>query len=466
MRGWGRPRAAPAAGVFSAETYPVRARPPQMLGVTDRALAAHYALHERHVGELVALRTRLRGAAEIPPALTLAQRELMRIRVCDMTPRIEGRMAALLGRLRDDFVEKGITWFPTFFPGDDDFWTADRCTGINVPWYLMNDALWDLVNARTVRWSEDDLMRVLRHEAGHALGYAYELWKRPEWASAFGDFDAPYRDEFEPDPLSEDFVRNLHLSVAAACPHYAQKHPDEDWAETFACWLDPGRRWREDYAAWPGALSKLETVESLVAGQGLVYGDPVVRAVGKGIPWAALTTTPAEYLGEPPAGEVDERGPLLVREAHLASECALHELFFEQAPVARFAYLAPFGRFASAVVSSFGGIDVWLADLRAAAAGSGAWVLSTWDAGVRRVRTSVVSEYAGAGAPPGAPVLLALDMREHAYALDYGTRKDRHVAALLADGAIDWEVVERRLDRADPRPVIFREVFEDLVDVP
>jgi hypothetical protein len=45
--------------------------------------------------------------------------------------------------------------------------------------------------------------------------------------------------------------------------HYAQKHPDEDFAETFAVWLTPRRQWREQYSGW-GALAKLEYVDRVM----------------------------------------------------------------------------------------------------------------------------------------------------------------------------------------------------------
>jgi hypothetical protein len=48
---------------------------------------------------------------------------------------------------------------------------------------------------------------------------------------------------------------------------YAQKHPDEDWSETFAVWLtpaQPGKDWREEYKGWATALAKLEYCERVM----------------------------------------------------------------------------------------------------------------------------------------------------------------------------------------------------------
>jgi hypothetical protein len=111
---------------------------------------------------------------------------------------------------------------------------------------------------------ERDVMRYLRHEAGHAFNYAYRLYDRGDWRKTFGPFSRPYRDRFRADPFSREFVRHI-------LGWYAQKHPDEDFAETFAVWLTPSTDWRRDYAAWP-ALKKLE------------YVDSVMREVGDAAP--------------------------------------------------------------------------------------------------------------------------------------------------------------------------------------
>ena len=63
-------------------------------------------------------------------------------------------------------------------------------------------------------------------------------------------------DTYRPRPFSRSYV--VHLE-----DWYAQSHPDEDFAETFAVWLTPELDWRKDYAGWP-ALRKLEYVDELM----------------------------------------------------------------------------------------------------------------------------------------------------------------------------------------------------------
>jgi hypothetical protein len=100
-----------------------------------------------------------------------------------------------------------------------------------------------------------EIMMYLRHEAGHAFNYAYALYKTPEWRDLFGPFRRPYRDAYRPVPFSRRFVRHI-------AGWYAQKHPDEDFAETFAVWLTPRSQWRQRYKGW-GAMTKLRYVDRM-----------------------------------------------------------------------------------------------------------------------------------------------------------------------------------------------------------
>jgi hypothetical protein len=112
-----------------------------------------------------------------------------------------------------------------------------------------------------------EIMRYMRHEAGHVFNYAYRLYRRPDWRVAFGPFDRPYRDKYRPVPFSRNFVRHME-------GWYAQKHPDEDFAETFAVWLTPGSAWRRRYKGWP-ALRKLRYVDRMA--RAYSEEDPLVR---------------------------------------------------------------------------------------------------------------------------------------------------------------------------------------------
>ena len=190
---------------------------------------------------VAALRTRHRASRSVPLLPTTVIREvglqkLLATRICDLELRPEGTLAECVEQVIGELRAKGITFVPAYYLGDDDFWTADRAVSVNIPWYLANPQLWGLVNDHLFEYSREEVLMYLRHEAGHAINYAFELWRRRDWTQTFGDFRRPYRDVYNPNPWSRDYVRYLHR---AGMYHYAQKHPDEDWAETFAVWLEP-----------------------------------------------------------------------------------------------------------------------------------------------------------------------------------------------------------------------------------
>jgi hypothetical protein len=117
------------------------------------------------------------------------------------------------------------------------------------------------------RWA---LLRYLRHEMGHVVNYAYQLYNREDWVQLFGSMTQPYIEEYRPEPFSRRYV--MHLPG-----WYAQKHPDEDWAETFAIWMTSGLDWRSAYASWPEALRKLEYCDGLM--RQLRDQEPAVTAI-------------------------------------------------------------------------------------------------------------------------------------------------------------------------------------------
>ena len=135
---------------------------------------------------------------------------------------------------------------------------------IGIPFYLADRKLARLEKDVNDLEDSHQIMMYLRHEAGHAINYAYGLYKTPEWKRLFGPYRRRYRDDYRPVAFSRSFVRHME-------GWYAQKHPDEDFAETFAVWLTPGSKWREKYKEWP-AIEKL------------YYVDRVAKEFGKADP--------------------------------------------------------------------------------------------------------------------------------------------------------------------------------------
>src|SRR5882757_5496507 len=243
-----------------------------------------------------ALRTR-RNTSRSPLTSTMERevglQKLLSTRICDLSLRPEGTLAECVEQVIGELRGRGITFVPAYYLGEDDFWTADRAVSVNVPWYLASPTLWRLVNDHLFEYTREEVLMYLRHEAGHALNYAFELWRRRDWAQTFGDFRRPYRDVYNPNPWSRDYVRYLHR---AGMYHYAQKHPDEDWAETFAVWLDPDSHWRRRYRDWQVALAKLEYVDRIVELEGACRGSPTNVRLGTRVPYTDIKETVAEYF--------------------------------------------------------------------------------------------------------------------------------------------------------------------------
>ena len=161
-------------------------------------------------------------------------------------------------RLHDDLERRGLRFRPRVWLSTEWF-SPDGVPGFAVPFYLAHPRLQRLerkmmgeVEGGNRKWR----FRIMRHEAGHAIDNAYGLRRRAAWRRVFGRASAPYPDSYSPRTGSQRYV--LHLGH-----WYAQSHPTEDFAETFAVWLQPKARWRRDYADWP-ALRKLDYVDALM----------------------------------------------------------------------------------------------------------------------------------------------------------------------------------------------------------
>ena len=179
------------------------------------------------------------------------------------------RIERLVETLYSELADKAVSFRPPVYLSDQ-WGCPDGTPLIGVPFYLVDERL-ERIEAEMTGAVEDDreAMRYLRHECGHAVNYAFTLYERAEWRSYFGSFSLPYRDRYRADPFSREYVRHI-------LGWYAQKHPDEDFAETFAVWLTPGLDWRQEYAGWP-ALSKLEYVDRVmneIGSQSPAVGEP------------------------------------------------------------------------------------------------------------------------------------------------------------------------------------------------
>lgn len=220
-----------------------------------------------------------------------SDRKLLKLRIRDLGIRIEGSMLeSRLARLYEELRRKRITFRPHCWLSTEWF-CPDGVGGIGIPFYLAHPRLVRLEHKQMLEAegaAQESCMRILRHEAGHAIDNAYRLHRRQKWRDIFGHFSARYPEHYRPKPFSRDYV--LHLDY-----WYAQSHPSEDFAETFAVWLKSGSQWRKRYQGW-NALAKLEYVNSLMAD--IAERPAVVKSRRKVEPLSDADVTLAEYYAE------------------------------------------------------------------------------------------------------------------------------------------------------------------------
>ena len=187
---------------------------------------------------------------------------LLETRICDLGVRLEDTgltpFAQILNR---ELLRAGLVHVKPHYYLADEWFCPDRSTAIAVPFWLAHPRL-RLLEAKMIGHIEGgtprSFMQLLRHEAGHCVEHAYRLSERRDWQDVFGSPRQIYEPEhYQWNKQSRDFVKHLPEG-------YAQSHPEEDFAETFAVWLDARSRWRERYRSWDGARAKLLFVDRLI----------------------------------------------------------------------------------------------------------------------------------------------------------------------------------------------------------
>ncbi len=194
-----------------------------------------------------------------PDWVDFPDEELLKLRLCDLGLKIEGTIVEeRLERLFEELDYRGLTFRPHFWLSDEWF-APDGIPGIAIPFYLAHRRLMRLERKQMLEvegGSEEWCLKILRHETGHTIDTAFRLHYRKQYRELFGKYTEAYPEHYRPKPYSRSYVRHLE-------PSYAQAHPAEDFAESFAVWLKPRSGWRTTYEGWP-AIKKLEYVAELM----------------------------------------------------------------------------------------------------------------------------------------------------------------------------------------------------------
>jgi hypothetical protein len=221
---------------------------------------------------------------------------LLITRVCDLRLNLEETLLyRCIQKLYTELAGKKLLFRPPYYfsCAGDEWGCPDQVPIIGIPFHLADNRLIRIEREMGyASYDKRDLMILLRHETGHAINYAYELYREAEWKEVFGDFYTTYPTnfKFKFNPFSKSYVRS-----EGEPKYYAQAHPDEDFAETFAVWLTPRSNWRNVYKKWP-SIKKLEYVDRLM--RELRNRKSHVTAGWLHSPYQSKTYTLIEYYGE------------------------------------------------------------------------------------------------------------------------------------------------------------------------
>ncbi len=230
--------------------------------------------------------------------------ELLKWKIRDLKLKLAGTpVAEYLTQINDELALRGLgfrcyAWLST------DWFTPDHLCGFAIPFYLAHPRLIRLERRQMLEvegGTREECLKIMRHEAAHAIDNAYGIRRRKQWRAHFGRAGEAYAASYTPDPTSREHVQNLAY-------WYSQSHPLEDWAETFAVWLRPGSRWRSRYADWP-ALRKLEYVDAVMSE--LVTKAPVKRTRAYEEPLSSIDLTLEEYYERKRAAYSEDSSPAL-----------------------------------------------------------------------------------------------------------------------------------------------------------
>ncbi len=221
----------------------------------------------------------------------LSDEKLMRMKIRDLPLRIDGTwLETCVDEVQRELDRQGLAIKPHVWLSQEWF-SPSGVPGVAIPFYLAHPRLTRLERRQMLEvegGTHEECVRILRHEFGHALQHAYGLQRRSRWREVFGSPAKKYPDYYRPNPASRRYVQHLRL-------YYAQSHPVEDFAETFAVWLQGPGYWKRRYRGW-SALKKLEYVDALM--KELRGVAPLVRTRKTVEPIRELGLTLGEHYAE------------------------------------------------------------------------------------------------------------------------------------------------------------------------
>src|SRR5262245_53848289 len=151
----------------------------------------------------------------------MTDEQLLEMRLCDLPLSIEGTpLEYRVARLYRELDARGLRIKPHVWLSEDWF-TPDKIPGFAIPFYLAHPRLARLERKQMLEvegGTEKECLRILRHEAGHAIDNAFELHLRPRYRQLFGSLAHRYPDWCKPQTNRRSHVPPLAASHAPDPP--------------------------------------------------------------------------------------------------------------------------------------------------------------------------------------------------------------------------------------------------------
>lgn len=177
----------------------------------------------------------------------------------------KSRFHPLIRKVRREMRAVKITLEPVFYLSTE-YGCLERSATIGLLWTDGFDFAGRLAKKNGIRTRKAPIvLRTLRHEVGHAFGYAHQLYRTARFRDLFGVRGSFY--ETYPDVWKPGARERKRLDRGEVILLYATRHADEDWAVSFEHWLSAeaeGWDWRRRFRGKPVVLEKLAYVEEAV----------------------------------------------------------------------------------------------------------------------------------------------------------------------------------------------------------
>lgn len=184
----------------------------------------------------------------------LSNEEILNLKISELELKLPASYKKVITNCHQKLNNKDIVWRPYYWFSDEWF-VPDGIAGIALPFTICHPKLIKLEKEFLGHYEGEapsHFSKLYCHEMGHAIDNAFGLRLKKRRQKIFGLSKKNYPSTYTPKPDNPNFVKHLE-------DFYAQAHPDEDWAETFAVWLTQ-KSWRYNYRNKP-ALLKLEYLD-------------------------------------------------------------------------------------------------------------------------------------------------------------------------------------------------------------